>query len=40
MLLKYRFNQANGYATHEFEVTEDRLGVYLPVSMRNQAYFR
>ncbi|KIP12121.1 hypothetical protein PHLGIDRAFT_368931 [Phlebiopsis gigantea 11061_1 CR5-6] len=21
---------ANGYATHEFEVTEDRLGVYLP----------
>ena len=23
---------AHGYATHEFEVTEDRLGVYLPVS--------
>lgn len=23
---------AHGYATHEFEVTEERLGVYLPVS--------
>ena len=23
--------QAHGYATHEFEVTEERLGVYLPV---------
>ena len=22
---------AHGYATHEFEVTEERLGVYLPV---------
>lgn len=24
---------AHGYATHEFEVTEDRLGVYLPVRL-------
>jgi hypothetical protein len=24
---------AHGYATHEFEVTEERLGVYLPVSI-------
>ena len=24
-------DQAHGYATHEFEVTEERLGVYLPV---------
>ena len=23
--------QAHGYATHEFEVTPERLGVYLPV---------
>ena len=23
--------QAHGYATHEFEVTVERLGVYLPV---------
>ena len=25
-------NQAHGYATEEFEVTIERLGVYLPVS--------
>jgi hypothetical protein len=24
-------SQAHGYATHEFEVTPERLGVYLPV---------
>ena len=29
VLITYK---ANGYATHEFEVTPDRLGVYLPVS--------
>jgi hypothetical protein len=27
------FGQAHGYATHEFEVTEDRLAVYLPASL-------
>lgn len=26
-----QFEQAHGYATAEFEVTEERLGVYLPV---------
>lgn len=28
---------AHGYATHEFEVTEERLGVYLPVSLLKTA---
>lgn len=27
-------SQAHGYATHEFEVTVERLGCYLPVSTR------
>ena len=29
---------AHGYATHEFEVTEERLGVYLPVRYLNYSY--
>lgn len=30
--------QAHGYATHEFEVTEERLGVYLPVRVFHDRY--
>ncbi len=33
-LLWRAFCQAHGYATAEFEVTEERLGVYLPVSFQ------
>jgi hypothetical protein len=31
--------QAHGYATDEFEVTEERLGVYLPVGGSCLAFF-
>lgn len=30
-LVTFVDDQAHGYATNEFEVTPDRLGVYLPV---------